>query len=32
VYVLAVVGMIKAAIAANKGEYFRYPACIRFLH
>lgn len=31
-YVLAIVGMIKAAIAANRGEYYRYPATIRFLH
>lgn len=32
VYVLGLVGMILAAIAANKGEYYRYPACVRFLH
>lgn len=31
VYVLGIVGMILAAIAANNGEYFRYPMCIRFL-
>ena len=31
-WVLGLVGMILAAIAANKGEYYRYPACIRFLH
>jgi len=32
VYVLAIVGMIMAVMAANRGEYFRYPATIRFLH
>ena len=32
VWVLGLVGMIMGAIAANKGEYYRYPACIRFLH
>lgn len=32
VMILGIVGMIKAAIAANKGQYFRYPACIRFIH
>jgi uncharacterized protein len=31
VYILGLVGMILASIAANKGEYYRYPACIRFL-
>lgn len=31
VYVLAIVGMIMAAMAASKGKYYRYPACIRFL-
>jgi uncharacterized Tic20 family protein len=31
-YVLGIVGMILAAIAAQRGEYFRYPATIRFLH
>jgi uncharacterized Tic20 family protein len=30
-YVLGIVGMILAAIAANKGRYYRYPACIRLL-
>lgn len=30
-YVLAIVGMILAAIAANKGQFFRYPMTIRFL-
>lgn len=32
VHVLGIVGMILASIAANKGEYYRYPACIRFIH
>jgi uncharacterized Tic20 family protein len=32
VWALGIVGMILGAIAAHKGEYFRYPACIRFLH
>ena len=31
-YALGIVGMIMAAIAANRGEYYRYPATIRFLH
>ncbi len=31
-YVLGLVGMIMAAMAANRGEVFRYPMTIRFLH
>ena len=31
VYVLAIVGMILASVAARSGKYYRYPACIRFL-
>jgi uncharacterized protein len=31
-YVLGIVGMILASIAANKGQYYRYPATIRFLN
>lgn len=31
-FVLGVVGMIMGAMAANRGEYFRYPMTIRFLH
>jgi uncharacterized protein len=31
-YGLGVVGMILGAVAANKGRYFRYPACIRLIH
>jgi uncharacterized Tic20 family protein len=32
VYALGMVGMILASIAAHKGQYYRYPATIRFLH
>lgn len=31
-YVLGVVGMIMAAMAANRGEFFRYPMTFRFIH
>lgn len=31
IYILAVIGMIAAAKAANRGEYYRYPMTIRFL-
>ena len=30
VYALAIVGMILAAVAANKGQFYRYPMTIRF--
>lgn len=30
-YVLAIVGMVLAAAAANRGEYYRYPACLRLI-
>lgn len=30
-YVLGIAGMIMAALAANRGEYFRYPATIRLI-
>lgn len=30
-YVLGIAGMIMAALAANRGEYFRYPATIRLV-
>jgi uncharacterized protein len=30
-YILRIVGCIKAATAANKGEFYRYPCCIRFI-
>ena len=31
-YVLGLIGMIQASIAANRGEFYRYPMTIRFLH
>ncbi len=31
VFALAIVGLIKGTIAANRGQYFRYPMCIRFI-
>lgn len=31
VFVLGIVGLIMAALAAKRGEYFRYPMCIRLL-
>ena len=30
-WVLGIVGSIMGAIAANRGEFYRYPACLRFL-
>lgn len=30
-YALGIVGMILAAISANRGEFYRYPMTIRFL-
>ncbi len=30
-YILAVVGMVMGAVAAHKGEYFRYPATLRLI-
>lgn len=30
-YALAIIGMIMGAIAASKGEYFRYPATMRLI-
>lgn len=29
--VIAIVGPIRGAMAAHRGEYYRYPCCIRFL-
>ena len=29
--VIRFVGCIRGAVAANRGEYFRYPMCLRFL-
>lgn len=31
-YVLGLIGMIKAATAANRGEFYRYPMNIRFIN
>jgi uncharacterized Tic20 family protein len=31
VWVFGIVFSIIAAIAANRGEYYRYPACIRLI-
>ena len=31
VYVLGMVGMIMGAVAGNRGEYFRYPMCLRLI-
>ncbi len=31
VYILGIVGMILAAVAANRGEYYRYPMCLRLI-
>lgn len=30
-FVLKLIGCIRGAIAANRGEYYRYPMCIRFI-
>lgn len=30
-FILRLVGCIRGAIAANRGQYYRYPMCIRFL-
>ena len=29
--VLRVVGCVRASMAANRGEFYRYPLCIRFI-
>ncbi|MGV6815059.1 MAG: DUF4870 domain-containing protein [Phycisphaerales bacterium] len=31
IYVLGIIGMIKAATAANRGEFYRYPMTIRMV-
>ena len=31
-YILGIVGMIQASKAANRGEFYRYPMTMRFLH
>jgi len=30
-FVLLLIGGIRGAMAANRGEYYRYPMCIRFI-
>lgn len=30
-YILGIVGLILAAIASNKGQFYRYPVCLRFV-
>lgn len=30
-YILRIIGCVRGAIAANRGEFYRYPCCIRFL-
>lgn len=30
-YILAIIGMVQAAVAANRGEFYRYPMTLRFL-
>ncbi|MBL8764456.1 MAG: DUF4870 domain-containing protein [Phycisphaerae bacterium] len=31
IVILGLVGMIRAMIAANRGEYYRYPMCLRLV-
>lgn len=31
VYILGIIGMIMGSVAAGRGEFFRYPMCIRVL-
>lgn len=31
VYIAAVVGLIRGAVAAHRGDVFRYPICLRFI-
>lgn len=30
-FILRIYGCVKGAMAANRGEFYRYPMCIRFL-
>lgn len=30
-FILRLIGCIRGGLAANRGEYYRYPCCIRFL-
>ena len=29
--VLSIIGQVRGAMAANRGEYYRYPCCVRFI-
>ena len=29
--VLAIIGQVRGAMAANRGEFYRYPCCVRFI-
>lgn len=31
IYILAIIGMIQASTAANRGEFYRYPMTMRFV-
>lgn len=31
VFILSLIGLVKASLAANRGEYYRYPMCIRLV-
>jgi len=31
IYILGLIGMILAAVAANRGEFYRYPMTLRFI-
>lgn len=30
-WIIAIIAQVRGAIASNKGEFYRYPLCIRFL-
>ena len=32
ILIIGIVGVVQGAISANRGEFYRYPATIRFLH
>ncbi len=31
-WIISIIGQIRAALAANRGEFYRYPLCIRFIN
>jgi len=31
VWIVAIVSLIRGAVAASRGEIFRYPMCLRFI-